>query len=216
MRWPPSVAGERGGAPASNRRLDTPPKEGGYSARTELSVRSYSMPILRYLKVLATTSTAHLFHYSTFLVAEVDGVPAAALCGYFDDELGYAAVSAVGDEVDRQTGRDAAAGEAGLARIAPFVAVLPEHEPHAWVIENVATLPAFRRRGLVDRLLLEIIDRGVKRGATSIDIGVLIGNDPAQRAYEKVGFRVVGEKRNAELEAVWGTPGIRALSYIVK
>jgi len=169
--------------------------------------------ILRYLEALATTSTAHLFHYSTFLVAEVDGAPAAALCGYFDDELGYAAVSAVGDEVDRQTGRDAAAGEAGLARIAPFVAVLPEHESHAWVIENVATLPAFRRRGLVDGLLHEVIDRGVKREATSIDIGVLIGNDPAQRAYEKVGFRVVGEKRNAELEAVWGTPGIRALSY---
>ncbi len=170
--------------------------------------------ILRYLEVLATTSTAHLFHYSTFLMAEVEGVPAAALCGYFDDELGYAAVSAVGDEVDRLTGRDAAAGEAGLARIAPFLAAAPEHEPHAWVIENVATLPAFRRRGLVDRLLHEVIDRGVKRGATSIDIGVLIGNDPAQRAYEKAGFRVISEKRNAELEALWRTPGIRALTYV--
>jgi RimJ/RimL family protein N-acetyltransferase len=40
---------------------------------------------------------------------------------------------------------------------------------------------------------------------------VFIGNDPAQRAYEKVGFEVVSEKRSAELERTWGSPGIRLL-----
>lgn len=40
----------------------------------------------------------------------------------------------------------------------------------------------------------------------------MIGNDPAQRAYEKAGFRVTGEKRDPGYESVGGSPGLRALS----
>jgi len=76
----------------------------------------------------------------------------------------------------------------------------------------VATLPEFRRRGLTDRLLAEILDKGRRRGATTADVGVLIGNDPAQRAYEKAGFEVIGEKRHPEFEAVYKSPGIRSLT----
>jgi RimJ/RimL family protein N-acetyltransferase len=39
----------------------------------------------------------------------------------------------------------------------------------------------------------------------------MIGNDRAQRAYERAGFRVFGEKRHPDFEAVWGCPGVRAL-----
>ena len=79
-------------------------------------------------------------------------------------------------------------------------------------MENVATAPEYRRRGLVDRLLVEILGKGRERAATIADIGVLIGNDPAQRAYEKAGFEVTGEKRHPEFEAVYRCPGIRSLS----
>ena len=75
----------------------------------------------------------------------------------------------------------------------------------------MATKPEFRRRGLVKRLVHEMLEVGRKRGATTADIGVLIGNDPAQRAYEKCGFRVVIEKRDAEFERVYGSPGARML-----
>ena len=64
---------------------------------------------------------------------------------------------------------------------------------------------------VVDRLLAAMLDRGRGRGAGAADIGVLIGNDPAQCAYEKAGFRVTGEKRHPEFEAVYGCPGIRSL-----
>ena len=40
---------------------------------------------------------------------------------------------------------------------------------------------------------------------------VFIGNDPAQRAYEKCGFEVVIEKRDAAFEAAYGSPGARIL-----
>jgi len=42
-------------------------------------------------------------------------------------------------------------------------------------------------------------------------IGVLIGNDGAQRAYE-TGFRVSGEKLHPDLQAVYGCLGIPLLS----
>ncbi|TMG03124.1 MAG: GNAT family N-acetyltransferase, partial [Chloroflexi bacterium] len=86
-----------------------------------------------------------------------------------------------------------------------------EHEPGAWVVEHVATKPEFRRRGLVERLIYETLETGRGRGAKTADIGVLIGNDPAQRAYEKCGFEVVIEKRDVEFERVYGSPGARML-----
>jgi translation initiation factor 4G len=167
---------------------------------------------LRYLETLATTAKAHLFHFSTFLIAEVDGRPAAALCGYFEEELGVAAFTAVADEVDARLGRTPADAKAGLARAAAFFAVAPEHTPRAWIIENVATLPEFRRRGLTGPLLEAILARGAALGAERCELGMLIGNDPAERAYESAGFTFAGEKRSQEFEAAWGSPGIRLLA----
>jgi ribosomal protein S18 acetylase RimI-like enzyme len=166
---------------------------------------------LRYLEALAVTARPHMFHHTAFLVAEVDGTPAAGLCGYFEDELSYDLMGVAMAEVDERLGRSPEDGKAGMARNATFFTVTPEHPPRAWIIENVATLPEFRRRGLVDRLLGVVLERGRARGAALTDIGLFIGNDSAQAAYEKVGFRMVSEKRNPELERTWGSPGLRLL-----
>jgi translation initiation factor 4G len=166
---------------------------------------------LKYLEALATTARPHLFHYSAFLVAEVSGQPAAALCAYFDEELGFQALGAVMPEVDRDLGRPPELAQQGMARMGHFLSVTPEHPPRTWIVENVATLPEFRRQGLVSRLLDVALARGASRGASISDIGVFIGNDPAQLAYEKAGFAAVSEKRNAQLEREWGTAGIRLL-----
>jgi ribosomal protein S18 acetylase RimI-like enzyme len=98
-----------------------------------------------------------------------------------------------------------------VGRALTILNISMQHEQGAWVVESVATRPEFRRRGLIDLLMDEMLERGRARGATTVDIGVFIGNDPAQRAYEKHGFRVVDEKRNAAFEAVYGTPGARML-----
>ncbi len=166
---------------------------------------------LRYLEVLAGSSRPHPFHYSTFLVAEVDGRPAAALCGFFEEEHGFREFGGVMAEVDETLGRPPEAARVGMARMADFMSVTPEHPPRAWIVENVATLPAFRRRGLVSQLVGAILERGAARGAPLADIAVFIGNDPAQLAYEKAGFRTVSEKRSAELDRSWGSPGLRLM-----
>jgi ribosomal protein S18 acetylase RimI-like enzyme len=86
-----------------------------------------------------------------------------------------------------------------------------EHAPGSWITENVATKPEFRRLGLVDKLLAEMKERGRSKGATVADIGVFIGNDNAQRAYEKAGYRVAEEKLHPDFAAAYKCPGVRQL-----
>jgi ribosomal protein S18 acetylase RimI-like enzyme len=164
-----------------------------------------------FLKALNTTEQPHFGHISTFNVLEVDSEPAAAMCGYFDAELGMPAlIPAFGIASDAvgMTQEDVAAG---MARIASYERCAPTHEPGAWIVEWVATKPDYRRQGFVERLLAHTLENGRKRGATVAEIGVLIGNDKAQSAYEKAEFRVVQELRDAEYEAAFHTPGLRLL-----
>ena len=165
---------------------------------------------LRYTEALATTGVKHFGHYSTFLLAEVDGVPAAGMCGYFDEEYGPQIQLGMA-EANASLGRTQDEIAAGIQRAGSIFGALPDHLPNVWIVEHVATRPEFRRRGLVERLMGAILERGRERGATIADIGVYINNDPAQRAYEKCGFRVIDEKRSAAFEAAYGSPGVRAL-----
>ena len=166
---------------------------------------------VRYLEALATTEQLHWMHHSTFIVAEVDGRPASALCGYIEEELGGPTLQMAVIEANEKTGRTEEEAAAGFERAKSIMKVIPEHAPGAWIVENVATLPEFRRRGLVDRLVEEMLERGRRRGATVADISVFIGNDPAQRAYEKCGFAAIAERHDPEFESVYGTPGTRTL-----
>lgn len=167
---------------------------------------------LAFLEALATTTESHWAHRSAFIVAEVDGEPAAALCGYFDEEAGMEALAKALPEANERIGRTERDNAAGFARAGSIAYCAPAHEDGVWIVENVATRPEYRRQGLVALLLDEILERGRERAATQADIGVLIGNDGAQFAYERAGFTVIGEKRHPEFEAVYGCPGIRALS----
>jgi translation initiation factor 4G len=167
---------------------------------------------MRFLEALASTEAAHWAHYSLFLVAEIEGRPASALCGYFDEEHGTATLAPMLPVAAQAAGMTMDELMAGWERGVSIARVAPEHVAGAWIVEHVATLPEFRRQGLVDLLLASVLEKGRGRGATVADVGVLIGNDRAQRAYEKAGFRVVDEKLDAEFEAAYGCPGVRSLS----
>jgi ribosomal protein S18 acetylase RimI-like enzyme len=165
--------------------------------------------MLRYLEALMLTEQKHWCHHSIFIIAEVDGTPAAALSGYFQDEHGGDRLREAMLTVDRLIPRavDPELLQQGLT----IANIVPDHPERAWIVENVATLPEFRRRGLIDRLMADIVERGRRRGATVSDISVFIGNDAAQRAYEKAGYVAVAEKRDAAFEAAYGSPGTRTL-----
>lgn len=151
-------------------------------------------------------------HWSNFLIAEVDGAPAAGLSGYENPsvtagELLFAAMA----EAFGAVGWTELQAGAMQERIVPFLTCIPEAAEEDWVVEWVATRPEHRGKGLVKSLLQAILARGAERGHAQSQIAVLIGNTAAQRAYESAGFRVVDEKTSPSFEATFGTPGIRRM-----
>jgi ribosomal protein S18 acetylase RimI-like enzyme len=150
-------------------------------------------------------------HWSGFRIAEVDGVAAAGLSGYApaiatDDEL-IMAFAQAGEKRGWPDELLATIGE----RLAPFLTCVQSTPDDHWVVEWVATREAFRGRGLVRRLLKEMLERGQERGFQRAQIMVVIGNDPAQRAYESLGFRIHDDKTNEKFQAALGSPGLRRL-----
>lgn len=63
-------------------------------------------------------------------------------------------------------------------------------------ISNVAVGGAFRRRGIGDALIAELISRCESLGLVFVTLEVRRSNAPARALYEKHGFVAVGERRN--------------------
>ena len=167
---------------------------------------------LRIVGRLCKASARSFCHWTGFLVAEADGRAAAALSAYTKPSVaaGSALFEAIGEALDAE--RWSEEERHGMnVRITPFLTCVPDTAEDAWIIEWVATWPEYRGKGLVRALLYEILDRGRERGHAQAQIAVLIGNTPAQRAYEGVGFRVVDEKTHPDFERATGSPGIRRL-----
>jgi ribosomal protein S18 acetylase RimI-like enzyme len=169
---------------------------------------------LDFLRRVAVTETVHLFHHSLFLVAELDGEAGAAMCGYdsgsqgfdvFGPEMATASTAMGVDMTDPEYGRRMGVMLSGF--------VLDDDGPPGprWVIENVATKPDFRRKGLVDALLHQLLGAGRERGFRHAQIGVYLENERARRAYQKAGFEVVAEARSDDWQRELGCPGTELL-----
>jgi len=83
----------------------------------------------------------------------------------------------------------------------------PDNE--SWVVENLAIVPEFRRRGHTSKLLIQAIEQGRAQGMRQAQICLFIGNEGAERAYERVGFRPEEERRDVTFESIAGAPGLR-------
>ena len=165
---------------------------------------------LAFLQMLVVTKMPHLFHYSCFLVAEVDGRPVAALGGYDPRSLGYPALRKAIVEVVHKLGMSEP-DKAASTRSEKVLCCIPDEVEGAWVIDSVATVLEFRRQGVVSQLLEEILEKGRKQGFRRAQINMYIGNIPAQKAYEKHGFKVVDEKREPAFEEEICSPGMARL-----
>jgi ribosomal protein S18 acetylase RimI-like enzyme len=162
---------------------------------------------LAFLGVITVTGPPHLFHYSFYQVAEIEGKRAAALGGYDPRTAGYPVLREAMPEALRKSGRgslDPGAPER-MGRVLPCI---PESLAGAWVIDSVATLPEYRGLGLAGRLLESILERGRDLGFELAELSIYIGNTPAQRLYEKHGFQIIDEKRCPDFERELGSPGM--------
>jgi GNAT superfamily N-acetyltransferase len=159
---------------------------------------------LEKLHGLYTADTRSWFHYSHFLVSEVDGKVAGTLCGYSERESGDHKIM----EAFVEMGMSREEGIAFMQRMQAFFRVYPKHPDDAWVIESVAVFENYRGHGIIQPLLREILETGRRRGFRHAELGMLIGNAPAQRAYEKVGFTAADENIDREFEKIFASPGI--------
>ena len=81
-----------------------------------------------------------------------------------------------------------AAMEGGtLAGYAGFRSVLDEG-----YISNVAVSPALRRQGVATALIRAMLEEGTRRRLRFLTLEVRVGNAPARRLYERLGFREAG------------------------
>ncbi|MBI5586315.1 MAG: GNAT family N-acetyltransferase [Deltaproteobacteria bacterium] len=164
---------------------------------------------LNFLRVMTVTGDPHPFHYSCYLVAEAAEGPVSGLGGYDPDTQGYPKLMEALPEVFRKLGTPP--GELAAGKTPRITASIPPALPGAWVIDSVATLPAFRRKGIVDRLLDHILASGRKKGYRRAQISIYLGNTPAQRAYEKHGFRLLDEWPDPYFAKEIGSPGMARL-----
>jgi ribosomal protein S18 acetylase RimI-like enzyme len=167
--------------------------------------------VLEFLAKLAVAKPRSWYHVSQFLIAEVDGKPAAALCAMPSRETRDTMRSAI-EEVAFASGADLTAIFTRGAYARPCWIQGGEED---WLIEHVASQPSARGRGLVQALIAQALAAGKAAGFSRASISFLIGNDAAERCYAKAGFAFAEEKRDGAFEAITGAAGFRRFARAI-
>jgi ribosomal protein S18 acetylase RimI-like enzyme len=165
-----------------------------------------------FLHHISITKVPHLFHYSCYLIAEIDGIgPIGGLGGYDPRVFGYRALQQAIPEVYKKLNLPEQAFKNSQERASRILACLPEEIEGAWVIDSVAVLPGNRGQGAGKRLLIEILAKGKSQGHLVAQVSMYIGNEPALNLYRTLGFEVIEEKRDKYFEDTIGSPGMLSL-----
>ena len=203
-------------------------EDAGFIARNILSAQRGPLPrgwfdialgwsepeCLAFVERVATADRQSWWHISQFIIAEVEGEPAAALCTLPAAETGATARSAI-EEVAGKTGLNASELAAIFQRGAYAAGCWVQGGAGDWLIEHVASLPSHRGRGLVQALIYHALAAGQAAGFMRASISFLIGNEPAERCYAKAGFAFAEEKRDPQFEALTGAPGFRRFARAI-
>jgi ribosomal protein S18 acetylase RimI-like enzyme len=173
----------------------------------EIVLRRDEAFCVEFAKQLTLAKARAWWHWSLFLVAEVDGVLASALCGFGDESVYRAsgdAMAEAGDKMGIPKSEQAQFWPRGA-----FIVSAATSDAGAWTIENVATRPEYRGTGVTHALLEAELDVTCAAGFKRAQISVFMGNDRAEKAYTKAGFAFAEEKHAPDFEAALGVPGTR-------
>jgi len=170
--------------------------------------------VLAFVERIATAQQPSWWHFSHFIIAEVEGEPAASLCALPAAGTNAAARAAF-LEVAGAAVPDASERAAIFRRSAYTADCWVQGGDGDWLIEHVAALPAYRGRGLVQALIAHALAAGKAAGYAQASISFLIGNDVAERSYAKAGFAFAEEKRDPAFETLTGAPGFRRFARAI-
>ena len=169
---------------------------------------------LAFVARIALARTVSWWHTSQFLIAELEGSPAAALCALPAAGTGAAARAAI-EEVAGDVGLDGSELSAIFLRGAYTRSCWIQGGDGDWLIEHVASRPCHRGRGLMQALIDHALAAGTAAGYARASISFYIGNEAAERCYAKAGFVFAEEKRDRAFEALTGAPGFRRFAQAI-
>ena len=167
---------------------------------------------LTFLQNIAVTGPPHLFHYSCYFIAETamqDMV--GSLGGYNPKLMGYQPLQQAIPAVYRKLQLPEKISRDANERAARIMSCLPGEIDNAWVIDSVATMPEYRGNGIAESLLYKMLDEGRKQGHKLSQVNMYIGNEPALHLYQKMGFKIIEEKRDKYFAENIGSPGMLSL-----
>ncbi len=167
---------------------------------------------LAYLEQLVLQKPHPFCHYSWFRIAEVDGLPVAAVASYAPEETGPHALYYALEILKHRNEWTAKQINQCEERTRAFNQCAISTPEGRWIIDSVATLPAHRGRGYISTLLQSSLNQGRRKGLKTAQLAVFIGNTPAERVYQRLGFEKELEKRHPDFEKVVGCPGIAVWS----
>ena len=170
--------------------------------------------VVDFIGRLATARAVSWWHVSKFLIAEVEGRPAAALCALPAEGTGATARAAI-EEVATHSGLSTSELFAIFQRGAYTRACWIQGGAGDWLIEHVAAQAAHRGRGLMQGLIAHALAAGRAAGFAQASITFVIGNDVAERCYARAGFRFAEEKRDTGFAAITGSPGFRRFVRVI-
>jgi GNAT superfamily N-acetyltransferase len=167
--------------------------------------------VLDFLARLAVAGPRSWYHVSQFLIAEVEGRPAAALCAMPARETPDTMRAAI-EEVASSSSLSAADI---FARGSYARSCWVQGGEADWLIEHVASQPSARGRGLVQALIDHALAAGKSAGFERASISFLIGNEAAEQCYAKADFAFAEEKRDPAFEVLTGSPGFRRFARTI-
>jgi RimJ/RimL family protein N-acetyltransferase len=80
----------------------------------------------------------------------------------------------------------------GALRFAGYADV---QRAEGWLLQGVYTWPEARRQGLAAAGVSVLCRRALEAGAAHVQLAVVAGNEPAERLYERLGFRRIARLR---------------------
>lgn len=161
---------------------------------------------------MAITEPRSVFHYSGFLIAEIDGLPVGGVSGYYTPEIHSGHFRQVFAKVlDLRCWSESRRAEM-MERISTFDGCFPGLLDDAWVVEWMAVRPEYRRMGIMNELMKAIIAKGLNTTPCKIiQITVFVGNALAYNTSIKAGFMYFDEVCSPEFERMFIAKGLMRL-----
>lgn len=148
------------------------------------------------------------FGHRNHTVVEVDGVVAGVGAAWGSEANLRFAVAAARQIV---TCYGLARAPGVIARGLRVEAVIQPPRPGTWYVAHLGVHPEARSRGLGESLVLHLLDEGRRRGCRTAELDVATTNARAEALYERLGFRVRGERTSALANAQGTVPNHRRM-----